>query len=115
MERICKGALGRAQREVILVGLGSALLVAAFSPLASPNPDGLVRVAETQGFVGLGQAAPYEILSGYAVPFISHPALTTIARFVPILAKSSRRGATWDVGTTSMARSGPSGRSRGEA
>ena len=63
----------------ILVGLAAALLVAAFSPLASPSPDGLIRVAETQGFVSLGQAAPYEVLSGYAVPFISHPALTTIA------------------------------------
>jgi cobalt/nickel transport system permease protein len=62
----------------VLVGLAVALLVAAFSPLASPNPDGLEAVAERQGFLDLGQAAPYEILPDYTVPFISHPALTTM-------------------------------------
>jgi cobalt/nickel transport system permease protein len=35
-------------------------------------------VAERQGFLDLGQAAPYEILPDYTVPFISHPALTTM-------------------------------------
>lgn len=62
----------------VLVGLAVALLVAAFSPLASPSPDGLEAVAERQGFLELGQAAPYEILPDYAVPFISNPALATI-------------------------------------
>jgi cobalt/nickel transport system permease protein len=63
----------------VLVGLAVALLVAAFSPLASPSPDGLEAVAERQGFLSLGQGAPYQILPDYIVPFISHPALTTMA------------------------------------
>jgi cobalt/nickel transport system permease protein len=72
-------APGGRTATVILVGLAAALLVAAFSPLASPSPDGLEAVAASQGFLGLGQAAPYQILPDYTVPFISHPALTTIA------------------------------------
>ncbi len=72
-------APGGRTAAVILVGLAAALLVAAFSPLASPSPDGLEAVAASQGFLGLGQAAPYQILPDYTVPFISHPALTTIA------------------------------------
>jgi len=69
---------GRAA-TVVLIGLALALLVAAFSPLASPQPDGLEAVAESQGFLALGQPATYEILPDYSVPFISHPALTTMA------------------------------------
>jgi len=72
-------APGGRTAAVILVGLAAALLVAAFSPLASPSPDGLEAVAASQGFLGLGQAAPYQILPDYTVPFISHPALRTIA------------------------------------
>jgi cobalt/nickel transport system permease protein len=72
-------APGRRTATLVLVGLAAALLVAAFSPLGSPTPDGLEAVAQRQGFLELGQAAPYPILPGYTVPFISHPALTTIA------------------------------------
>jgi cobalt/nickel transport system permease protein len=61
-----------------LVGLGLALLVAAFSPLASPRPDGLEAVAQSQGFLDLGLEAPFRVLPDYTVPFISHPAVTTI-------------------------------------
>jgi cobalt/nickel transport system permease protein len=74
-----QSAPGRRSATLLLVGLAAALLVAAFSPLASPSPDGLQAVAAAQGFLEFGQAAPYEILPGYTVPLISHPALATIA------------------------------------
>jgi len=72
-------APGGRTATVILVGLAAALLVAAFSPLASPSPDGLEAVAASQGFLGLGRSASYPILPDYTVPFVSHPALATIA------------------------------------
>jgi cobalt/nickel transport system permease protein len=72
-------APGGRTATLVLLGLALALIVAAFSPLASPSPDGLEAVAERQGFLALGQAAPYQVLPDYTVPFISHPALTTIA------------------------------------
>ncbi len=63
----------------IAVGLLLALAVALLSPLASPDPDGLERVAEEQGFIEVAEDAPYEILPDYTVPFIEDEALTTIA------------------------------------
>jgi len=72
-------APGGRTATAVLFGLGAALLVAALSPLASRSPDGLQTVAARQGFLGLLQAPPYRILPNYTVPFISHPALTTIA------------------------------------
>jgi cobalt/nickel transport system permease protein len=78
MLRAGQAAPGGRTATVTLIGLGAALLVAAFSPLASPSPDGLMAVAERQGFLALGRTAPYRILEGYAVPFISHPTVTTI-------------------------------------
>jgi cobalt/nickel transport system permease protein len=63
----------------VAVGLVIALAVTLISPLADPNPDGLERVAEDQGFIETAQSAPYEILPDYTVPFISDQALTTIA------------------------------------
>lgn len=64
---------------VALSGLLVAFVVAAFSPLASPSPDGLEAVAERAGFQSLAQAAPFRILPDYTVPFISNPVLTTAA------------------------------------
>lgn len=74
-----ESAPGRRTATFVLIGLAVALLVAGLSPLASPSPDGLVAVAQRQGFLGLGQAAPYQILPDYTVSLISHPALRTIA------------------------------------
>ncbi len=62
----------------IAVGLIIALAVALISPLASPEPDGLERVAEDQGFIAAAEDSPYEILPDYTVPFIENEALTTI-------------------------------------
>lgn len=63
----------------IAAGLVIALLVACFSPLANPNPDGLERVAEDQGFIDVAQGPTYEIMPDYTVPFVEDAALTTIA------------------------------------
>jgi cobalt/nickel transport system permease protein len=62
----------------IAAGLIIALAVTLAAPLASPDPDGLERVAEDQGFSSAAQEAPYTILPDYKVPFIENEALTTI-------------------------------------
>jgi cobalt/nickel transport system permease protein len=72
-------APGRISSGFVFAGLSLALIVAAFSPLASPNPDGLEFVAEQRGFLDRALEPLYEILPDYTVPFIQNPAATTIA------------------------------------
>lgn len=72
-------APGGRSAVVVLSGLLVALVVASLAPLASPSPDGLEAVAERSGFLGLAQAAPFQILPDYTVPFISNPVVTTVA------------------------------------
>ena len=60
------------------VGLGLALVLTLLSPLASPHPDGLERVAENLGFIEAAQSAPYEVIPDYVFPGISNEALATI-------------------------------------
>ncbi len=62
-----------------VIGLLLALGVALLSPLASPHPDGLERVAEDEGFLDQAQDAPYQIIPDYAFPGIENEALATIA------------------------------------
>ena len=62
-----------------LFGLLIAFAVALLSPLASPHPDGLERVAEDQGFLDRAQDAPYQILPDYVFPGIGNEAVATIA------------------------------------
>lgn len=64
---------------VVLVGLGVALLVAALSPLASPDPDGLEAVAMRLGFLESAWAAPLAVLTEYRLPLIADPATAIIA------------------------------------
>ena len=62
-----------------LVGLGiAALVVVILAPLASPDPDGLERVAEDKGFLEQAKDAAYSILPDYTIPGIDDPAVTTI-------------------------------------
>ena len=61
-----------------LIALLVCLAVASFSPLASSSPDGLERVAEDKGFIGLGQEAPFQIIADYVFPGIENEALATI-------------------------------------
>jgi hypothetical protein len=62
-----------------LAGLAlAALIVILLAPLASPDPDGLERVAEDRGFLASAQDALYQILPDYAVPGVSDATMTTI-------------------------------------
>lgn len=63
----------------IAAGLLIALAVTLASPLASPHPDGLERVAEDTGFLETAQDAPYQIIPDYQVPLLEDEALSTIA------------------------------------
>jgi hypothetical protein len=71
---------------LLLVGLGIALLVTLFSPLASSEPDGLERVAEDQAFIDKGKDAPYQIIADYAFPWVhNEDAATILAGVVGVL------------------------------
>jgi hypothetical protein len=61
-----------------LVALFVCLLVAVFSPLASSSPDGLERVAEDKGFLGLTGNSPFQVIADYAFPGIENEAAATI-------------------------------------
>ena len=61
-----------------LIALVICLAVACLSPLASSSPDGLERVAEDEGFLGLGQDAPYQVIADYVFPGVENEALATI-------------------------------------
>ncbi len=61
-----------------LISLGACLVVACLSPLASSSPDGLERVAEDKGFIGLAKKAPFQVVADYVFPGIENEALATI-------------------------------------
>jgi ABC-type spermidine/putrescine transport system permease subunit I len=61
-----------------VAGLLLALGVALLSPLASPHPDGLERVAEDEGFLDQAEDAPYQVIPDYAFPGIQNEAVATI-------------------------------------
>jgi hypothetical protein len=63
---------------VIAVGLGLAIVVALFSPLASSHPDGLERVAEDEGFIEEAKDPPYEIIADYVFPGVENEEVATI-------------------------------------
>jgi cobalt/nickel transport system permease protein len=81
--KIRTGGVGR---RWWLIGLVvAALVVIIFAPLASGDPDGLNRVAENLGFIDRVQPAPYEILPGYEVPFLTGNASTIVAGLIGVL------------------------------
>jgi hypothetical protein len=61
-----------------LISFLVCLAVACLSPLASASPDGLERVAEDKGFIGLAGGAPFHIIADYVFPGIENEALATI-------------------------------------
>jgi cobalt/nickel transport system permease protein len=63
---------------VWLGGLVIALILAIASPLASANPDGLMRVAGQYGFLSLAKSPQYHLLPGYAFPGVTNQTLATI-------------------------------------
>lgn len=60
-------------------GLVLALVLVLFSPLASPHPDGLERVAEDTGFIEQAEEAPYNVIPDYQFPGIENEGMSTIA------------------------------------
>ncbi len=66
------------QRYWWVVGLLIALGVALFSPLASPHPDGLERIAQDQGFLDRAQEAPYQVMPGYVFPGVANENAATV-------------------------------------
>ncbi len=60
------------------IGLIACLAVACLSPLASSSPDGLERVAEDKGFIGLAGEAPFQVIADYVFPGVENEALATI-------------------------------------
>ena len=61
-----------------VIGLLLALGVALLSPLASPHPDGLERVAEDEGFLDQAEDAPFQVIPDYSFPGIENEAVATI-------------------------------------
>jgi cobalt/nickel transport system permease protein len=69
----------RGGRGWVLGGMLVALFVVLLAPLASASPDGLERVAGDIGFLNHGQAAPYQLIPNYTIPFIGARPISTIA------------------------------------
>jgi hypothetical protein len=75
----------RSGRRWWIVGLAiSALVVVVLAPLASPDPDGLERVAADAGFLERARAAVYALVPDYAVPGIDGTLSTILAGLVGI-------------------------------
>jgi cobalt/nickel transport system permease protein len=62
----------------VYAGVLAALFAIVLSPLASANPDGLMRVAQDLGFLNLGQGASYQLLPNYTLPFLGQTPLSKI-------------------------------------
>lgn len=71
-----RGRLGRWWWAVGLVIAAAVVIILA--PLASSDPDGLERVAEDAGFIGMAQNFFSGLLGDYAIPGIDNPTLSTI-------------------------------------
>ena len=59
-----------------LIGLGTALLLATVSPLASKSLDGLQKVAEQRGFSNTVTHSPFQVIAGYIFPGIHNETLS---------------------------------------
>ncbi|MBC8078096.1 MAG: energy-coupling factor ABC transporter permease [Chloroflexales bacterium] len=81
---LATGQAAPAQRSArwVVVGLVVTLLIAAFSPLASADPDGLERVAEDQGFLTRALDPFYNILPDYTIPFIDNETVSGIVAVI---------------------------------
>lgn len=79
---IGEAAPGKASAGWVGVGLAIALVVAAFSFAASPDPDGLERVAEDTGFLGRALDPLYNLFPDYTLPFINDPLISGILAVV---------------------------------
>jgi hypothetical protein len=62
----------------------SALVVVVLAPLASPDPDGLERVAEDQGFLWAARDALYSVIPDYSVPGIEGTPSNVLAGLIGV-------------------------------
>ncbi|NJN83918.1 MAG: cobalamin biosynthesis protein CbiM, partial [Caldilineaceae bacterium] len=71
-------------RAAVWVGAGLllSLMLAVFSFMASPNPDGLERVATDLGFADRALDAAYQLLPDYTIPFIHNETLSGVVAVV---------------------------------
>lgn len=76
----------RLSRYWWLVGLAiAALIVVVLAPLASPDPDGLERVAGDHGFLQSARDALYSIIPDYTIPGVDGNLSTILAGLLGIL------------------------------
>jgi cobalt/nickel transport system permease protein len=75
-------ASGRRSAAWVAIGLLISLVVAVFSFAASPEPDGLERVAEDTGFLDRALDPIYNILPDYTIPLIADERLSGILAVV---------------------------------
>jgi PDGLE domain len=76
----------RRSRYWWLVGLAiAALVVIVLAPLASPDPDGLQRVAEDNGFLQAARNALYSIIPHYSVPGVQGNFSTILGGLIGIV------------------------------
>jgi hypothetical protein len=62
-----------------IVGIAiAALVVIVLGPLASSDPDGLERVAEDVGFIGMAENFFSGLLGDYAIPGVDNAWLSTV-------------------------------------
>lgn len=54
------------------------LAVALLAPLASNDPDGLERLAESEGFAETATGAPFSILAGYIFPGVQNETVASL-------------------------------------
>jgi hypothetical protein len=70
---------GRLGRWWWVAGIAIAVMVViALAPLASPDPDGLERVAEDHGFISQAQNFFTGLLGDYAIPGVDNAWLSTV-------------------------------------
>jgi cobalt/nickel transport system permease protein len=79
---IGENAPAQATATWVTIGLVIAVAVAALSPFASPNPDGLETVAHQNGFLEQAMAPLYDIMPDYTIPFISNATFSGIVAIV---------------------------------
>jgi hypothetical protein len=71
---------------LLVVGIGIAILITFFSPLASSEPDGLEKVAENEGFIHSAKDAPYTVIADYVFPWVhNEDAATVLAGITGVL------------------------------
>lgn len=88
------------------------MALASLSPLASSSPDGLERVAEDKGFLGLAGSSPFSVIADYVFPGIHNEALATIlAGWIgTALVFALAYGVTWLITSSRKVKSLPANR-----